>query len=79
MLLKQKINQFKQCGISPAHIARTAGISKATISAWLNGNRENISDETKDKIETAMWTVSGRSVIAKHRRRIERDSLRRFI
>lgn len=58
MLLKQKINQFKQCGISPAHIARTAGISKATISAWLNGNRENISDETKDKIETAMREIA---------------------
>ena len=58
MLLKQKINQFKQCGISPAHIARTAGISKATISAWLNGNRENISDETKNKIETAMREIA---------------------
>lgn len=58
MLLKQKINQFKQCGISPAHIARTAGISKATISAWLNGNRENISDETKDRIETAMREIA---------------------
>ena len=58
MLLKQKINQFKQCGISPAHIARTAGISKVTISAWLNGNRENISDETKDKIETAMREIA---------------------
>lgn len=58
MLLKQKINQFKQCGISPAHIARTAGISKATISAWLNGTRENISDETKDKIETAMREIA---------------------
>lgn len=58
MLLKQKINQFKQCGISPAHIAGTAGISKATISAWLNGNRENISDETKDKIETAMREIA---------------------
>lgn len=58
MLLKQKINQFKQCGISPAHIARTAGISKATISAWLNGSRENISDETKDKIETAMREIA---------------------
>lgn len=58
MLLKQKIIQFKQCGISPAHIARTAGISKATISAWLNGSRENISDETKDKIETAMREIA---------------------
>lgn len=58
MLLKQKINQFKQCGISPAHIARTAGISKATISAWLNGTRENISEETQDKIETAMREIA---------------------
>ena len=56
-MLKEKIQRFKDNGITPAFIARRAGISKTTIMKWLNGERDNISDDTRDKIEDAMLDI----------------------
>lgn len=55
---KKKIQLFNECGISISKIAEQAGISKTTISKWMNGTRPNITAETEEAIEEALMTIA---------------------
>lgn len=57
MTLKNKIEAFRKYGITPAHIAREAGISRTTLGKWLDGSRPDMTVLTQEKIENAMRDI----------------------
>lgn len=58
MTTKEKIKKFNECGISQSKIADMAQISKSTLCKWMNGDRENISEETQSAIEVALANIA---------------------
>lgn len=57
-MLKKKVLELIEMGLKPAYIAKRAGVSKATMSLWLNKQVYDISEATKDKIETAINDIA---------------------
>ena len=64
MTTKEKVKAFIDCGISQAKIAEMAQINRSTLTKWLNGERNNISDETKEALEIALATIADRLNVA---------------
>lgn len=64
MTTKEKVNTFIDCGISQAKIAEMAQINRSTLTKWLNGERSNINDETKEAIEVALATIADKLNVA---------------
>lgn len=60
MTTKEKVLVFMECGISQAKIADMAQINRTTLSKWISGQRDNISDETVNALEVAMATMADR-------------------
>lgn len=57
LTLRDKIEAFRKYGITPAHIAREAGISRTTLGKWLDGSRPDMTVLTREKIENAMRDI----------------------
>ena len=60
MTTKDKVKVFMDCGFSQKRLAEMAQIDKSTISKWVSGQRENISNETENALEVAMAEVADR-------------------
>lgn len=58
MTLREQIDIFKKYGITPARIAREAGIDRTSLGKWVNGSRPDMTDETRDKVEAAMRDIA---------------------
>jgi len=56
--LKEKIKLFNNYGISQTKIAQMANIDRSVITKWLNGNRQNISEESKNAIYLTLKIIA---------------------
>jgi plasmid maintenance system antidote protein VapI len=52
-MLKQKVQQFMETGISLKSISSLAGVHYTTLSKWINNERE-LNNSNKIKVEKAL-------------------------
>ena len=55
-MLKQKVQQFMEIGISLKSISSLAGVHYTTLSKWVNNERE-LNNSNKEKVEIALKEV----------------------
>ena len=52
-MLKQKVQQFMETGVSLKSISSLAGVHYTTLSKWINNERE-LNNSNKEKVEEAL-------------------------
>ena len=55
-MLKQKVQQFMETGVSLKSISSLAGVHDATLSKWINNERE-LNNSNKEKVEIALKEI----------------------
>lgn len=55
-MLKQKVQQFMETGVSLKSISSLAGVHYTTLSKWINNERE-LNNSNKIKVEEALKTI----------------------
>lgn len=55
-MLKQKVQQFMETGISLKSISSLAGVHYTTLSKWINNERE-LNNSNKEKVEEALKEI----------------------
>jgi transcriptional regulator with XRE-family HTH domain len=60
MNTRDKVRMFVECGISQTKIADIAGINKSTLTKYMNGTRETITDETQAALDAALYDIANR-------------------
>lgn len=55
-MLKEKVQQFMETGISLKSISSLAGVHYTTLSKWINNERE-LNNSNKEKVETALKEI----------------------
>ena len=55
-MLKQKVQQFMETGISLKSISSLAGVHYTTLSKWINNERE-LNNSNKIKVEIALKEI----------------------
>ena len=55
-MLKQKVQQFMETGVSLKSISALAGVHYTTLSKWINNERE-LNNSNKEKVEIALKEI----------------------
>lgn len=55
-MLKEKVQQFMETGISLKSISSLAGVHYTTLSKWINNERE-LNNSNKEKVEIALKEI----------------------
>ena len=55
-MLKQKVQQFMETGVSLKSISSLAGVHYTTLSKWINNERE-LNNSNKEKVEIALKKI----------------------
>lgn len=55
-MLKEKVQQFMETGVSLKSISSLAGVHYTTLSKWINNERE-LNNSNKEKVETALKEI----------------------
>ena len=55
-MLKQKVQQFMETGVSLKSISSLAGVHYTTLSKWINNERE-LNNSNKEKVEEALKKI----------------------
>lgn len=55
-MLKQKVQQFMETGVSLKSISSLAGVHYTTLSKWINNERE-LNNSNKEKVEEALKEI----------------------
>lgn len=55
-MLKQKVQQFMEAGVSLKSISSLAGVHYTTLSKWINNERE-LNNSNKEKVEIALKEI----------------------
>ena len=55
-MLKEKVQQFMEIGISLKSISSLAGVHYTTLSKWINNERE-LNNSNKEKVEKSLKKV----------------------
>ena len=55
-MLKQKVQQFMEIGVSLKSISSLAGVHYTTLSKWINNERE-LNNSNKEKVEIALKEI----------------------
>lgn len=55
-MLKQKVQQFMETGVSLKSISSLAGVHYTTLSKWINNERE-LNNSNKEKVEIALKEI----------------------
>ena len=55
-MLKEKVQQFMETGISLKSISSLAGVHYTTLSKWINNERE-LNNTNKQKVEIALKEI----------------------
>ena len=55
-MLKQKVQQFMEAGVSLKSISFLAGVHYTTLSKWINNERE-LNNSNKEKVEIALKEI----------------------
>ena len=55
-MLKQKVQQFMETGVSLKSISSLAGVHYTTLSKWINNERE-LNNSNKIKVEEALKEI----------------------
>lgn len=61
-MLKEKVQQFMETGISLKSISSLAGVHYTTLSKWINNERE-LNNSNKEKVEEALKTIVDKLLI----------------
>ena len=61
-MLKEKVQQFMETGISLKSISSLAGVHYTTLSKWINNERE-LNNSNKIKVEEALKTIVDKLLI----------------
>ena len=61
-MLKQKVQQFMEIGISLKSISSLADVHYTTLSKWVNNERE-LNNSNKIKVEEALKTIVDKLLI----------------
>ena len=61
-MLKEKVQQFMETGISLKSISSLAGVHYTTLSKWINNERE-LNNLNKEKVEEALKTIVDKLLI----------------
>lgn len=61
-MLKQKVQQFMETGVSLKSISSLAGVHYTTLSKWINNERE-LNNSNKIKVEEALKTIVDKLLI----------------
>ena len=61
-MLKQKVQQFMETGVSLKSISSLAGVHYTTLSKWVNNERE-LNNSNKIKDEEALKTIVDKLLI----------------
>ena len=61
-MLKQKVQQFMETGVSLKSISSLAGVHYTTLSKWINNQRE-LNNSNKEKVEEALKTIVDKLLI----------------
>lgn len=61
-MLKQKVQQFMEIGISLKSISSLASVHYTTLSKWINNERE-LNNSNKIKVEEALKTIVDKLLI----------------
>lgn len=61
-MLKQKVQQFMETGVSLKSISSLAGVHYTTLSKWVNNERE-LNNSNKIKVEEALKTIVDKLLI----------------
>lgn len=61
-MLKEKVQQFMETGISLKSISSFAGVHYTTLSKWINNERE-LNNSNKEKVEEALKTIVDKLLI----------------
>ena len=55
-MIKEKVQQFMEIGISLKSISSLAGVHYTTLSKWINNERE-LNNSNKEKVEIALKEI----------------------
>lgn len=55
-MLKEKVQQFMEIGVSLKSISSLAGVHYTTLSKWINNERE-LNNSNKEKVEIALKEI----------------------
>lgn len=55
-MLKEKVQQFMETGVSLKSISSLAGVHYTTLSKWINNERE-LNNSNKEKVEEALKEI----------------------
>lgn len=61
-MLKEKVQQFIETGVSLKSISSLAGVHYTTLSKWINNERE-LNNSNKIKVEEALKTIVDKLLI----------------
>lgn len=56
--LKDRMTRFQRAGISYSRIAKSAGISRSTITKWFNGTNTELEERTQENLDRAMREIA---------------------